>query len=121
MIADRTDRKNILIVCQYVLMTATFIMGTLVAAGFVRVWQVFTFPLITAVAWSFVDPVRQSVVPTLVPKEELMNAVALNSAAFNMTKVIGPSLGGLLIVGFSVAGNFFVQGTAYAIVLLFVY
>ena len=120
-VADRTDRKNILIVCQYVLITATFIMGTLVAVGYLRVWQIFTFTLITAVAWSFVDPVRQSMVPTLVPKEELMNAVALNSAAFNMTKVVGPSLGGLLIALFGASGNFFVQGAAYGGVLLSLY
>jgi MFS family permease len=96
-------------------------MGILVTAGFVRVWQVFVFTLITAVAWSFVDPVRQSMVPTLVPKQDLMNAVALNSAAFNMTKVIGPSIGGLLIAVFGAGGNFFVQSAAYVGVLLSIY
>jgi len=120
-IADRSDRKNVMIVCQYVLMAATFIMGTLVAVGYLRVWQIFVFTLVTAVAWSFVDPVRQSMVPTLVPKAELMNAVALNSAAFNMTKVVGPSLGGLLIALFGASGNFFVQGAAYGGVLLSLY
>ena len=50
-VANRIDRKNILIVCQYVLMLTAASMGILVAAGFVRVWQVFTFTLITAVAW----------------------------------------------------------------------
>ena len=120
-IADRSDRRNILIVCQYILMTATFIMGMLVAAGYERVWQIFVFTLITAVAWSFVDPVRQSMVPTLVPKDELMNAVALNSAAFNMTKIVGPSIGGLLIALFGASGNFFVQGVAYGGVLLSLY
>ena len=120
-VADRTDRRTILIVCQYVLMLTALSMGILVAAGFVRVWQVFTFTLITAVAWLFVDPVRQSMVPTLVPKEDLMNAVALNSAAFNMTKVIGPSIGGLLIAVFGAGGNFFVQSAAYVGVLLSLY
>lgn len=117
-VADRSNRKTVLMISQYVLMVTTVIMGTLVAAGFIRVWQVFVFTLITAVAWSFVDPVRQSMVPTLVPKEDLMNAVALNSAAFNMTKVIGPSLGGLLIALFGASGNFFVQGAAYVGVLI---
>ena len=120
-VADRTDRKSILIVCQYVLMLTAISMGILVTAGFVRIWQVFTFTLITAVAWSFVDPVRQSMVPTLVPKENLMNAIALNSAAFNMTKVIGPSIGGLLIAIFGAGGNFFVQSAAYIGVLLSLY
>ena len=120
-VADRTNRKKVLMISQYVLLVATILMGALVAAGFVRVWQVFAFTLITAIAWSFVDPVRQSMVPTLVPKEDLMNAVALNSAAFNMTKVVGPSIGVLLIALSGAAGNFFVQGAAYAGVLLSVY
>ncbi|HWH79044.1 MAG TPA: MFS transporter, partial [Candidatus Binatus sp.] len=120
-VADRTNRKKVLIISQYVLLIATVIMGCLVAVGFVHVWQVFAFTLVTATAWSFVDPVRQSMVPTLVPKEDLMNAVALNSAAFNMTKVVGPSIGGLLIALFGASGNFFVQGAAYAAVLLSIY
>ena len=120
-VADRTNRKSVLMVTQYVLLATTILMGVLVTAGFIRVWQVFTFTFITAIAWSFVDPVRQSMVPTLVPKEDLMNAVALNSAAFNMTEVIGPSLGGLLIALFGVGGNFFVQGAAYAGVLISIY
>jgi len=120
-VADRNNRKKILIISQYVLLMSTILMGALVSAGFVRVWQVFAFTLITAIAWSFVDPVRQSIVPTLVPKDDLMNAVALNSAAFNMTKVVGPSIGGLLIALFGAGGNFFVQGAAYAGVLLSIY
>lgn len=120
-VADRTNRKKVLVFSQYVLLIATVMMGSLVAVGFVRVWQVFAFTLITSLAWSFVDPVRQSMVPTLVPKEDLMNAIALNSAAFNMTKVIGPSIGGLLIALFGASGNFFVQGAAYAGVLLSIY
>ena len=120
-VADRTDRKKILTATQYVLMTTTVAMGFLVALKLMAVWHLFAFTLITAIAWAFTDPVRQSMVPTLVPKEELINAVALNSAAFNMTKVIGPSVGGLLIVAFGAAGNFFVQGAAYAAVLLSIY
>jgi predicted MFS family arabinose efflux permease len=60
-------------------------------------------------------------VPTLVPKEDLMNAVALNSAAFNMTKIVGPSIGGVLIVVFGAGGNFFVQSAAYIGVLISLY
>ena len=119
--ADRTDRKKIILTSQYVLMITAVSMAILVASGFVQVWHLFAFTLITGVAWAFVDPVRQSLVPTLVPKKDLMNAVALNSAAFNLTKVIGPSLGGLIIVVFGAAGNFFVQSVAYVAVLWSIY
>ncbi|MBI1995311.1 MAG: MFS transporter [Deltaproteobacteria bacterium] len=119
--ADRMDRRRLVLTAEWVLMITALGMGLLVASGFLETWHVFAFTLITGVCWAFVDPIRQSMVPMLVPKQELMNAVALNSAAFNMTKVIGPSIGGVLIAAFGVAGNFFVQGVTYAGVVLFVY
>lgn len=119
--ADRMDRRLLVLSTQYVLMTTAFGMGALVASGFLKIWHLFAFTLVTGTAWAFVDPVRQSMIPNVVPKHDLMNAVALNSGAFNLTKVIGPSLGGLLIVWFGVAGNFFVQGAAYVAVLISLY
>lgn len=119
--ADRMDRRKILINTQSVLLVTAVGMGTLVASGLLHAWHLFLFTLITGAAWSFNEPVRQTLVPNLVPKEDLMNAVALHSAGFNLTKVIGPALGGLLIALFGAAGNFFVQGLAYAGVLVTLY
>lgn len=119
--ADRMDRRKILINTQFVLLVTALGMGTLVASGLLQVWHLFLFTLITGAAWAFNEPVRQTLVPNLVPKGELMNAVALHSAGFNLTKVIGPALGGLLIALFGAAGNFFVQGLAYAGVLVTLY
>ncbi len=119
--ADRMDRRKLLLNSQSVLIVTALGMGALVASGLLRVWHLFLFTLITGAAWSFNEPVRQTLVPNLVPKEELMNAVALHSAGFNLNKVIGPALGGLLIALFGAAGNFFVQGLAYAGVLVTIY
>jgi len=119
--ADRMDRRRLILCSESVLAMTSIAMGALVATGVLAVWHLFVFTVVTGISWAFVDPIRQSMVPMLVPKQDLMNAVALNSAAFSMTKVIGPSLGGVLIVAFGVAGNFFIQGLTYAIVLLFVY
>ena len=119
--ADRMDRRRLILCSESVLVMTSIAMGALVATGVLAVWHLFVFTVVTGISWAFVDPIRQSMVPMLVPKQDLMNAVALNSAAFNMTKVIGPSLGGVLIVAFGVAANFFIQGLTYAIVLLFVY
>ena len=119
--ADRMDRRKILINTQFVLLVTALGMGTLVASGLLQVWHLFLFTLITGAAWAFNEPVRQTLVPNLVPKEDLMNAVALHSAGFNLNKVIGPALGGLLIALFGAAGNFFVQGLAYAGVLVTLY
>jgi predicted MFS family arabinose efflux permease len=96
-------------------------MGTLVASPYLHEWHIFAFTLITGVAWSFTEPVRQSMIPSVVPKAELPNAIALNSAGFNLMKVIGPAIGGLLIALFGAGGNFFVQAAAYIVVLLMIY
>lgn len=119
--ADRMDRRRLILTTQYILIMTAVSMGSLVASGYLKVWHLFAFTVITGVTWAFVDPVRQSLVPALVPREDLVNAVALNSTAFNLTKVIGPSLGGALIVFSGAAGNFFVQSAAYVGVLVSVY
>ena len=119
--ADRMDRRRLMLSTQYVLMVSALGMGVLVASGSLKVWHIFLFNLIAGVAWSFNEPVKQSLVPNVVPKEELMNAIALNSAGFNLTKVVGPALGGILIALFGAAGNFFVQSAAYVGALVMVY
>ncbi|HEY3302258.1 MAG TPA: MFS transporter [Candidatus Binatia bacterium] len=119
--ADRLERKKLMLNTQYVLIATAIGMGTLVASGYLESWHLFVFTLLTGMAWAFNEPVRQSLVPAMVPKHELMNAVALNSIGFNLNKVLGPALGGVLIAAFGAAGNFFVQSAAYAGVLLMIY
>jgi predicted MFS family arabinose efflux permease len=96
-------------------------MGSLVRAGLLEVWHLFAFTLVTGIVWSFSEPVRQALIPNVVPREDLLNAVALNSAAFNFMKIVGPSLGGALIAWFGLAGNFYVQSAAYLMVLWMIY
>ncbi|HTM08163.1 MAG TPA: MFS transporter [Verrucomicrobiae bacterium] len=119
--ADRMDRKKLMLRTQYVLIATAVAMGILVASGYLQPWHLFVFTLFTGIAWAFNEPVRQSLVPGVVPKKELMHAVALNSMGFNINKVLGPALGGVLIAAFGAAGNFFVQSAAYAGVLLMIY
>jgi len=64
------------------------------------VWHLFAFTIVTSLLFSYNRPVRQALVPMLVPRRDLMNAITLNSMANNGTKVIGPAIGGLLIVVF---------------------
>ncbi len=78
--ADRMDRRQLMLRTQYVLIVTAFLMGALVASGWLQVWHIFVFTLITGIGWSFSEPVRQSLIPSVVPKAELANAIALNSA-----------------------------------------
>jgi MFS transporter, DHA1 family, staphyloferrin A biosynthesis exporter len=119
--ADRMDRQKLMLHTQYVLIVTAVIMGGLVASGLLAVWHIFVFTLITGIAWTFSEPVRQSLIPSVVPKADLANAIALNSGGFNLMKIIGPATGGAMIALFGAAGNFFVQGAAYAGVLAMIY
>ncbi len=119
--ADRMDRRRLLLKTQWVLIITAVFMGALVASPYLHVWHIFLFTLITGIAWTITEPVRMSMIPSVVPKNELANAIALNSGGFNLMKVIGPALGGAMIAWFGAADNFFVQGIAYSGVLVMVY
>lgn len=119
--ADRTDRRRLMITTQWCVLVTALCMGVVVSLGLLEVWHLFAFTLLTGVVWSFSEPVRQALIPDVVPRAELMNAVALNSAGFNFTKIIGPSVGGVLIVYFGLAGNFYIQSATYLFVLWMIY
>ena len=119
--ADRMDRKKLLLRTQWVLVATALLMGLLVASPYLHVWHIFVFTLITGVAWTITEPVRMSMIPNVVPKADLANAIALNSGGFNLMKVLGPALGGALIAWFGAAENFFVQAVAYSGVLAMIY
>jgi MFS family permease len=119
--ADRMDRKKLLLRTQWVLVATAILFGALVWSPFLQVWHIFLFTLITGVAWTITEPVRMSMIPNVVPKGDLANAIALNSGGFNLMKVLGPALGGALIAWFGAAENFFVQAVAYSGVLAMIY
>lgn len=114
------NRKQIMLLTQIFLMTVTAIFATIVFTGNARVWNIILFTVLTGVAWSFNMPARQATVPNLVPAGHLTNAVALNSAGFNLTRIVGPSLAGLMIAGVGLAGNFYLQAAAYVGVTLII-
>lgn len=119
--ADRMDRRKLLLRTQWVLIASAILFGALVWSPFLHVWHIFLFTLVTGIAWTITEPVRMSLIPSVVPKAELANAVALNSGGFNLMKVIGPALGGALIAWFGAAENFFVQAAAYIGVLAMIH
>lgn len=119
--ADRFDRRGLLLAIQPALAITTAVMGVVVLLGGTQVWHLFLFTFLTASMWSLTQPVRQTLVPNLVPRRDLMNALALNSMGFNSMKVVGPALGGLLIVVFGAAGNFFAQAIVYSLLMITLY
>ena len=111
--ADRIDRKFLMQTTQAGLLIASAIMAVIVFSGQLQLWHLFAFTFITGIAWAFNNPVRQSIVPNLIPKHDMMNALALNSAGFNITRIVGPAIGGFMIAHLGGGENFTLQSTFY--------
>jgi MFS family permease len=93
--ADRFDRRYVLLGSQYVQMLDASILTILVFTHTVHVWHVLTLSFISGLAQAFGGPAYQALIPTLVNKEDMPNAIALNSIQFNVARIVGPTLGGI--------------------------
>jgi len=96
-IADRMDRRHLLIGSQLVQMTSAITLAFLIATGRIQIWHILVSSFVVGTAQSFGGPAYSALVPSLVEKEDLSNAIALNSIQFNLARVIGPVLGGLAL------------------------
>ena len=116
-LADRSDKRRILVATQVSAMTLAFILAALVHFHVVKVWHVAALGLMLGIANAFDIPTRQSFVVDMVGKEDLMNAIALNSSMFNGARIFGPALAGILIGIVGLAGCFFLNGLSYFAVI----
>jgi len=112
-VADRVDRKKLMIASQTSIMVIAFITAILVFTNLIQVWHILVLSVLVGIVWSFNMPVRQAMLPSLVPEKDLMNAIALMSAGFNITRIVGPALAGLLVGVVGIAGCFIIEGIAY--------
>jgi predicted MFS family arabinose efflux permease len=93
-VADRQERRKILLMSQYIQMGSAALLTLLVATGWVHVWQILCLSFVSGLAQAFGGPAYQALIPTLVEREDMPNAIALNSIQFNMAVTIGPALAG---------------------------
>src|SRR5437016_11086287 len=117
-IADNMNKRKLLMMTQSAMMVFAFIMSALAYSNKIKVEEIVLLALGTGIAMSLNTPTYQALVPQLVPKEDLTNAIALNSAQFNMSRVVGPTLGGFAMAALGVAGNFFLNGLSFLAVLI---
>ena len=93
-VADRAERRKILLASQYVQMATAAILTILVAREIVHVWEILCLSFVSGVAQSFGGPAYSALIPTLVEKDDMPNAIALNSIQFNVAVMVGPALAG---------------------------
>jgi predicted MFS family arabinose efflux permease len=92
--ADRVERRRILLGSQYVQMFSAGLLTILVATGLVHVWHILSLSFVSGFAQAFGGPAYQALIPTLVEKDDMPNAIALNSIQFNVAVMVGPALAG---------------------------
>jgi MFS family permease len=116
-VADRRDRRHVLIASQCIQMSAAFTLAALVYWDVVRIWHILTLSVITGLAQAFGGPAHQSLVPSLVDKKDLPNAIALNSIQFNLARVVGPLLAGAALAAFGMVACFGLNGLSFLAVI----
>src|SRR5688572_3505050 len=117
-VADRRDRRHLLLMSQYVQMATAFTLAAIVYWEVVEIWHILTLSVITGTAQAFGGPAHQSLVPSLVDKEHLPNAIALNSIQFNLARVIGPLIAGAALTAFGMAACFGLNGVSFLAVIV---
>jgi len=117
-IADRYDRRRLLTWSQYVQALSAFSLAALVFWDWITIWHVLTLSFLSGCAQAFGGPAYQSMIPSLVPRRDLPNAIALNSTQFNLSRVLGPMGGTVILVSIGMAGCFFLNGLSFFLVVV---
>ncbi|MBI3670978.1 MAG: MFS transporter [Acidobacteria bacterium] len=116
-VADRHNRHRVVIAAQASAMLLALVLAGLTLAGRVQVWQIVLLAALLGVVNAFDIPARQSFLVEIVGKEDLMNAIALNSSMFNGARVVGPAVAGLLVASIGEGWCFFANGMSYLAVI----
>jgi predicted MFS family arabinose efflux permease len=120
-VADRMERRHLLLGSQYIQMTCAFTLAVLYALGFIQVWQILMLSFVVGLAQSFGGPAYSALIPSLVKSEDLPNAIALNSIQFNLARVIGPMLGGIALKQLNATWCFGLNGLSFVAVIVSLY
>jgi len=117
-VADRMNRQKVVIATQVASMILAFILAALTLTHTVKVWHIFVLAALLGVVNAFDIPGRQSFLVDMVGRDDLMNAIALNSSMFNGARVVGPAIAGILVARIGEGWCFFVNGISYIAVII---
>jgi MFS family permease len=116
-VADRSDRRHMMLMSQLVQMSVAFVLAGLIYTETIEIWMVISLSFIAGCAQAFGGPAYQSLIPTLVGKEHLPNAIALNSIQFNLARVIGPIVAGVALATLGMVACFGLNGISFLFVI----
>jgi len=120
-VADRQDRKQLLLISQCVQMACAFALAALVYFDVVRIWHVLALSVVTGLGQAFGGPAYQSLLPSLVSRNDVPNAIAFNSIQFNLARVIGPLVAGGTLAAFGMVACFGLNGISFLAVIIAIF
>lgn len=118
LLADRVDKRRLLLITQGLLGLVSLTTGTLIALGEMQLWMIFVLATFIGIINAAANPARQSFVSELVDRENLRTAVSLNSVLINTARAVGPAIAGVLIAKVSMQACFFIDAASYLFVML---
>ena len=116
-LADRVDRRRLIMVTQAVFGLLALLMAVLTGTGLIQVWHIYIVTIITSALTALNTPARSALIPNLVPKHHLLNAMALNSTVWQISNLLGPALAGACIAYTGLSSTYGVNGAAHLITL----
>lgn len=117
-VADRLDKRKILLITQYLQIGIAVSVGLLIWSGHIAIWQVFIFAAIQGVSNSFEMPTLSALVPELVERDEIQSAISLDRSVFHGSRMVGFSLAGILIKAWGMASAFFVNALSFVALII---
>ena len=117
-VADRADRRRLMLLTQTSAALVAAALAVLTITEHINIVEIVLFSALNSIIFSFDAPTRQAMVPRLVPERQLMSAIGLNSAAFNGATLVGPLIGGILIIPFGVGGLMLINAISYAAIVV---
>ncbi len=117
-VADRMDRRRLLLASQLVQLSCAFLVAALLYFKVLQVWHILSISFVVGTAQAFGGPAYQALIPSLVEPEDMPNAIALNSIQFNLARVIGPAVGGWTFTRFGYTWCFALNGLSFVAVII---
>ena len=112
-VADHFDKRRLLLCTQSISAGLAILLGILTLTGVIQLWMILILAFVNGTVLSFDQPARAALVPLLIPPEDLMNAISLQSMVFNGASTLGPALAGVGVEAVGYAGNFFLNGASF--------
>jgi len=119
--ADRLDRRKLMLFGHGISAILIFLLATLTSTGVIAIWHIAAISVLLGTVWALTDPASMAIIPSLVTPDDLMNAMAMNSLAWQISRFIGPAIAGVLMGLVAIGGTFYGAGIASVVALAFIY